>query len=61
MNSTIKDCTGCAHTGRRFKFSKPRLWCKRYHCLADSRCIDYHTKPTAIQAALAYLKAGSLK
>ena len=57
-----KDCTGCAYTTRRLKFSQPRLWCKRYHRLAPAaRCIDYRSKASAVDAALKFFKALGLK
>ena len=57
MSGTTPDCTGCASTQRRFRCSKPKLWCTRYHRLATVRCIDYRSKPSAIRAVLNFLRA----
>jgi hypothetical protein len=54
-------CAGCVHSSRRTKWSKPRYWCTRFHRLHEVGCIDYRTKPSAIQIALDYLKRTSLK
>jgi hypothetical protein len=59
--TTPATCAGCVYVRRRLKYSKPRRYCKRYHQIRDERFIDYIPKPTAIQAALNYLRIGSLK
>lgn len=57
MTGKDKDCNGCAHAMRRFRASKPRIWCLRYKCLRDVRCLDYRSKPRMIQAAIGFFKA----
>jgi hypothetical protein len=59
--SSADTCLGCAFSQRRFKHSKPRLYCQRFHRTAEIRCIDYRTKRSAIQVALDYLKRSSIK
>ena len=54
-------CTGCAHAQPRFRLSRPVLHCLRFHMPAMERCLDYRTKPAAIQSALDYLKRISIK
>jgi len=54
-------CTGCEYSQRRFKHSKPALYCVRYHQMAQVRCIDYRDKRSAIKVALDYLKRSSIK
>jgi hypothetical protein len=54
-------CTGCTHAQRRLRLSKPALHCLRFHAPAVLRCLDYRTRPAAIQAALDYLKRSSIK
>lgn len=49
-------CTGCAQSQRRFRSTAPRLWCTRFHTPALARCLDYHTKRTALAAAMQLLK-----
>lgn len=57
MTGQTKDCTGCAYTTRRLKYSQPRLWCNLYHRMApEQRCIDYRTKRTAATLALDFFK-----
>lgn len=43
------DCTGCAQSQRRFRSTTPRLWCTRFHTPALARCIDYRSKPSALE------------
>lgn len=50
-------CQGCTHRQRRFRATTPRYWCKRYHRLADARCIDYQRERPMIEAAIKFYKA----
>ena len=61
MTDQLKTCLGCAHRATRFKGTKPRAWCKRYHVPAAVRCIDYRSMPRAIDTALDYLKRIAIK
>lgn len=61
MSGSAATCTGCAQAQRRFRSTTPRLWCTRFHQPATARCEDYRSKARAIQAALNYVKAGSIK
>jgi hypothetical protein len=54
-------CAGCLHARPRAKWSQPRWWCAKYEKLHKVGCLDYRTKPSAIQIALDYLKRTSLK
>lgn len=61
MIGNAAPCTGCAQAQRRFRSTTPRLWCQRFHTPALARCLDYRTKPAAIQSAIDYLKRISIK
>lgn len=54
-------CIGCAFAQRRFRSTTPRQWCKRYHRVAEARCIDYRSKASAIKASIDFVKRLAIK
>ena len=58
---TGKTCATCAYSMRRFRATKPRLWCKQYHQPAiEGGCIDHKARLT-IKTVMQYLKTSSIK
>jgi hypothetical protein len=54
-------CAGCIHGRKRFKWSRPRIWCAKLEKLHEVGCTWHQTKRPAIAAALDYYKRLAIK
>ena len=39
----IQSCNGCIYSTQKRRFLGWRIYCNRFHCLRDARCIDFRS------------------
>lgn len=56
MTEQVKNCWGCVHRVSRLRGTTPRTWCARFKIVTNTRCADYRFKPSAVDAAMLFLR-----